>query len=127
MSKSRVRSSRPKTRWNLIIILVVACILSYAGYKYFTRQKPQPLNIMVIAPSELTFGDTTISGGLHKDANGDFVLVLPDRRTIKLDVNGVDSLDGSPVTVSGYLVPPTEANPSLFMVVKSISIASDKL
>lgn len=67
----------------------------------------QKTEIMQIKPVVLPLGDATLSGGLHQDASGNFVLVLPDRQVIILDLKGkgVDHLINSPVTVTGILSP----------------------
>ena len=95
MAKSRRVSRKP-----IYIILALSLVISIA-YLYF---RPQKVQIMAIDPVPLQFGvTTTISGGLHKDPSGNFVLVLPDRRAVTLNVRGLDSLDGSPVSVTGKL------------------------
>ena len=116
--------SRGKTRWNLIFILLAAFILSFAGYKYFIRQV-QPVNIMVIDSLPIKFGDTTISGGLHKDINGNFIIVLPDLRVVTLDVRGIDNLVGIPVTVAGILYPAKDSSSTMTMAVEKITIAAE--
>jgi hypothetical protein len=100
MSKTRLNRASRKPVY-LVIAFSLLLAIGYAVYKsYFA---PTPANVMVIEPAPLTYGMTTISGGLHKDSQGGFVLVLPDRRVVALDVKGIDNLDGMPVTVTGNL------------------------
>lgn len=127
MSKSR-RSSRPKTRWSLVFLLLGSFTLSYAIFKYFTRPtQPQSVGIFAITPSSLEYGDTTITGTLRKDSPigqaGQYILVLPDARPILLDIDGLDNLLGSTVAVTGYLLPADGVQP-MTMTVNSIETTS---
>lgn len=112
MTKLRRVSRKP-----LYAILGLSFALSLSYVTWNTYFRPAPASIMVIEPTPLTYGQTTISGGLHKDDVGNFVLVLPDRRVVTLDVKGIDQLDGSPVTISGILSPTP-----LSMAVQSITV-----
>ncbi|MFZ2200033.1 MAG: hypothetical protein WAV40_04565 [Microgenomates group bacterium] len=97
-----------KTRWNLIILLLIASVLSYAGYKYLLPH-PQSAEIFLITPASLDYGDTTISGVLRKDTavgeKGNYLVILPDSRPVLLDIQGLDNLIGAEVSVTGYLTP----------------------
>ncbi len=115
MSKQR---NRRVSRKPIYLVLVFSLLVAICFGLYKTYFSPTPINIMAITPAPLTYGNTTISGGLHKDLAGNFVLVLPDRRTVSLDVKGVDQLDGLPVTITGVLNP----NP-LSMVVQKIIVS----
>lgn len=113
-----------KTRWNLIIILIIFGTISYAGYKYFNSQKT-PANIFVVTPSAISYGNTTITGVLRKDSpvgeSGNYLLILDDSRPVVLDVKGLDHLLGNKVMVSGYLLEATKVRP-LFMKVNTITL-----
>ena len=117
--------SRGKTRWNLIVILIIAGALSYAGFRYL--YPPQPADIFIIDPViNLEYGDTTVTGELRKGVpvgqDGEFLLILPDSRVIVLDVAGLDHLIGSLVTVSGYLSPTVDRSLPMYMTVKSLTL-----
>lgn len=123
MPKSHARSSRPKTRWSLIFILLLACALSYFGYKYFFAPK-QAADIFMIAPVSIEFGQTTLSGKLTKDTplgtKGNYLLVLSDSRPVLLDVQGLDSLVGKTVSISGILSPAVKPGDPIIMTVSEI-------
>lgn len=118
-----MKRSAPKTRWNLIIILIIFGAISYAGYKYF-MPTPQQADIFAITPASLTYGETTVSGILQKDSavssSGNYLLILSDSRPITLDVKGLDNLLGLSVNVSGFLLPADQYGP-MFMQVKTIT------
>lgn len=121
-----MKRSKPKTRWLLVSILIIASALTYFGYRYFTTPTAQPADIFMIT-SDLEFGNTTIEGTLRKDApagtKGEFVIVLDDMQPIILDVVGIDNLLGQKVTAKGYLYPP-DGEQSMTMVVSSIETTS---
>ena len=116
--------SRPKTRWNLIVILILAFALTYSGYKYFFRPTPAP--IFLIAPTSLEYGDTSLRGVLRKDVPagqpGTYLLALPDGRPVRLNISDSDHLLGQPVTVSGYLTP-AQGDNILSMTVSQIQVS----
>lgn len=116
--------SRPKTRWSLIAILLVAAALTYTGFRYL--YPPQSADIFVVESTPLQYGDTTITGELRKDApvgeEGNFLLVLPDSRVIVLDVTGIDHLVGTTVSVAGYLSPTVDRSLPMYMTVQSLSV-----
>ena len=124
MSKSRSSRASRKPLY-IILALSLALSIGYVSLRpYFTPQSPQ---IMAIDPSiSLTYGDTTVSGILQKDSPvakpGNFILVLPDLRTIVLDVQGLDSLIGKPVSVSGNLSPAPDTNSAMTMTVTQVAI-----
>ncbi len=63
MAKSRrVKSSRKSLY--LILTLVLVGILSYSYY----RSQLTPTDIFVIEESVVQYGDTTVTGTLHKDS-----------------------------------------------------------
>lgn len=114
MAKSKLRKSSKKP---VLIILGLSLIISIGYLAFRTYFTPQQTQIMEIAPVSLAYGDTTIEGSLQKDyARNIFVLVLPDRRTIDLDVKGVEKLISLPVNVSGNL------SPDLTMKVSKITV-----
>ena len=112
MSKSRRVSRKP---FYIILALSLTLAIGYSVWNTYFR--PAPVTIMAIEPVPLTYGDTTISGGLHQEDDGTFILVLPDRRVVTLDVTGIDHLVGLPATIQGDL------SPSMTMAVQSITIA----
>lgn len=124
MPKSRVRTARPKTRWSLIIILLLACALTYVGYKYFFP-KPQSSNIFVVTTPTLQYGNTTLTGRLQKDSpmgeTGNYLLILPDGRPVLLDSKNLDPIIGLNATVSGILSPASQPGAPMMMIVKEIS------
>jgi len=106
----------------LIIILLLASSMTFAGFKYLvSRAEPAP--IFKITPTSIKYGDTTITGTLQKDApagqSGNFILALSDMRIITLDVQGIDHLIAVPATVTGVL------SPDMTMTVQSITIAQE--
>lgn len=113
-----------KTRWNLIILLLVASALTYAGYKYF-MPAPQSAEIFLITPASLEYGDTTISGVLRKDTavgqKGNYLVILADSRPVLLDIQGLDNLLGAEVSVSGYLTP-SDSDSLISMKVNSLTL-----
>ena len=117
-----MKSRTPKTRWNLIVILIVFGALTYAVVKYFTpKPTPQSADIFLINPVSLTYGDTTIDGVIQKDSSigqkGNYYLVLPDMRHILLNIQGLDKFIGLNVSVQGYLSPATENAPMTMIVI----------
>ena len=119
-----MKRSVKKTRWNLIIILIIFGAISYAGLKYF-MPAPQQADIFAIMPDQLTYGNTTVDGVIQKDApageQGVYFLALPDFRHITLEITGIDNLLGLHVSVNGYLEPATENSP-IKMLVTSVRV-----
>lgn len=119
-----MKRSTPQTRWPLLIILIVATIITYLGFKYLSP-KPKSAGIFLVAPTNLTYGDTTIEGILTKDSpasvKGTFLVVLPDSRPVVLDAPGLDGMIGNSVVVSGKLVPADDIFP-MMMFVKTIHV-----
>lgn len=119
-----MKRNPPKTRWSLLVILIIASFATYLGLKYLTP-KPESAGIFLVASPDLTYGETTISGVLTKDApagkKGSFILVLPDSRPVVLDLTGLDAFLGQNVEVAGMLIPADEISP-LMMTVKSIKL-----
>jgi hypothetical protein len=115
----------PKTRWNLIIILIIFGAISYAGYKYF-MPKPQQADIFAITPDSLNYGETTVIGELRKTAPagevGEYLLALPDSRVIVLDISGVDHLVGQTVILKGELFPSAGPGQHLSMKVAKLTL-----
>ena len=115
-----MKRSRPATRWSLIVIVIVASSLTYAGFRYLYPR--QPANIFAITPASIEYGDTTITGILRKDVPvgqaGNYLLILSDNRAVLLDAQGLDSLLGNSVTVTGYLMP---AEGDLFPMTMNVS------
>jgi hypothetical protein len=122
MSKTRRVSRKP-----MFIILGLSLTIAIGFSVWNTYFRPTPLTIMAIEPVSLTYGDTTISGTLQKDApigeDGTFFLVLPDMRVVMLDVQGIDSLLGLSVSVSGELAPAATSTDPITMTVKTIVIS----
>ncbi len=119
-----MKRSVKKTRWNLIIILIIFGAISYAGYKYF-MPAPQQADIFAITPVSIQYGETTVSGLLRKDSpegvDGNYLLVLDDSRIVVLDVVGLDKLVGSTVSVSGILTPASDELHPMTMSVSTIT------
>lgn len=121
-----MKRSRPKTRWSLIVILLVAATLTYTLFRYL--YPPQPADIFLIDSASLNYGETTLTGVLNKNApageEGDYLLVLPEGNVIVLDVEGVDNLLGLTISAQGFLLPPIETispiNP--YMRVSSVTV-----
>lgn len=123
-----MRKSRSKTRWNLIVIVVVACVLTYAGFKYLAPQA-EPAPIFLITPTVVEYGDTTITGTLRKDVpigeEGNYLLVLDDSRPVLLDVQAIDNLLDLNVSVSGTLSPAPNSSSPMSMVVQKIAVIAE--
>ncbi len=124
MSKSGVRRG---SRQSIFIILGLSLVLSL-GFVYFKSQKtdsPQSAGIFVVT-SAPTYGDTSISGVLRKDAPagspGKYILVNEDGVPIILDSTGVDNLIGSPVVVKGNLSRSVDGVAPMTMKVVSIEV-----
>jgi hypothetical protein len=111
----------------MYFILGLSLVLAIGFSVWNTYYRAQPVNIMAIEQTPLTYGDTTISGTLQKDSpvgeDGAFFLVLSDMRVVMLDVTGIDSLLGLAVSVSGELAPATTATGPITMTVKTIVIS----
>jgi hypothetical protein len=120
-----MKRSVKKTRWNLIIILIIFGAISYAGLKYF-MPAPQQADIFAITPVEIQYGETTVSGVLRKDSpaggEGNYLLELDDMRIIVLEVSGVDNLLGQNILVSGILSPATSELHPMSMLVSLIKV-----
>jgi hypothetical protein len=105
-----------------ILALSLFISIAYAGYKYMMPE-PESAGIFLVAPTELEYGNTTITGLLTKDASdgkaGTFIVVLPDSRPVTLDAPGLDSMVGSTVEVAGLLIPGDSMFP-MKMFVESI-------
>jgi hypothetical protein len=118
-----MKRSAPKTRWNLIVVLLVACVLTYAGFRYL--YPVQSADIFVITPTQLEYGETTVTGVISKDTatgeQGNYLLVLPDGRPIALTMDGLDRFVGSRVTIAGTLLPAVGDSIPLNMTVDSIT------
>lgn len=103
---AKLRRHLPKS---VFVILGLSLFISliYVGFR--TLYPAQSSQIMAITPSDLTYGDTTITGILQKDAPvgaaGKYFVTLLDMRVVMLDVQGLDALLGQTVTVAGVLTP----------------------
>lgn len=111
-----------KTRWNLIIILVIFAAFTYSAVKYFTPV-PQQANIFLVSQESLQLGDTTLTGTIRKDSpagqEGKYILILDDSRPVFLDIVGIDNLINFKVVVKGYLLQKVD---DLYMIVDSIEV-----
>lgn len=120
MSKPR-RSGA--SRRPLLIILVVSLFIAI-GYTVY-RAQSQPSEVFLVQPVPLTYGDTSLTGTLLKDAPagepGQFLLVLSDTRPILLDVQGLDHLLGQQVMVTGILSPGGSTTDPAVMTVHELS------
>lgn len=125
MSNSRSRRGSRKSIYFVLTLSLLIAIGYVVVKTYF--QVPQSIDVFVINPATLTYGDTTISGVLRKDSpvtsGGKYILVLEDGRPIVLDVDGLDNIIGLPVAVSGNLSPQSSGHP-MNMVVSSIKVLS---
>lgn len=123
-----MKRGKSKTRWNLIVILIIGCALTYASYKYFFPQtRPQSASIFVVTNSTpLTYGNTQLAGRLQKDAPvgkpGSFVLITSSGQAVKLDIQGLDKLLGSTILVKGVLSPATTASVTPTMRVSEVTV-----
>lgn len=123
-----MKRTAKKTRWNLLVLLGLAFILSYAGYQYFmSAPAPQSADIFVIA-EPLEYGDTTLTGILRKDSavgkTGKFYLALKDGQTVELSYSkNLDNMISKRVTVMGYLTPKSGAQVYPVMTVSNITLA----
>ena len=102
-----------------IVFLVLVGFLVYRS----TRPTPESAVVFVVTP--LSYGDTTLTGTLRKDAPvgaaGNFLLILSDGRPIALDSQGIDPLIGAKVTADGFLSPPATTGEMPTMNVTSIT------
>lgn len=121
-----MKRSRPRFRWLPAFLLSLMLALGYVGFRYL--YPPQSADIFVIGQATpLEYGDTTVTGTLTKDSPlgepGTYLLVLPDSQIIVLEINGLDALVGTKVTVTGILLPAASAIP-MTMTVDSIGPAA---
>lgn len=103
--------SRGKTRWSLIVILLVALGLSYFGFKYFMSSSPfsQPAGVFVVEQTPISYGPVTLTGSIRKElsSNGkdNYILITDTGSAVSLDVAGIDHLVGKKVVVEGVRLP----------------------
>jgi|GEM_PF-2684200 len=125
MAKLRRRSHLPLSYFLIPLFLLIVVL----GYGYY-RSLVQPSNIFLIDEAAVQYGDTTVTGTLRKDTavgeTGNYLLILPDGRPILLDAQGLDSLVGSSVIVTGTLSPAIRPGSSMTMTVNTIT-TSDSL
>lgn len=121
MSKTRLHRASRKPLY-LILSLSLIIALAYVGFR--TLYPPQPSSIFLINPTNLEYGDTTVSGTLRKDSpvgqDGNYLLVLDDSRPVFLDVKGLDHLLGFSISVTGYLSP-ADGDTPISMTVNTIT------
>lgn len=126
MSTSRSRRVSHKSLFIFLGFALLA-IIGFGVWRIYLRPAPSAIDIFAVGQSELSYGDTTVSGTLRKDApsgqSGTYILVLPDGRPILLDVSGLDSLLSKSVVVSGNLSPSVGDSP-MTMVVSSVKASS---
>lgn len=120
-----MKRSRTRTRWSLIIILLIACALTYAGYRYFFP--PQPSGIFLVTnTTTLTYGNTQLAGRLQKDSPvgkpGNFLLITPAGKSIYLDLQGLEKFISKTVIITGFLVPKIDNIP-MTIYVKTIQLS----
>ena len=89
-------------------------------------KEKSPNDIFVLTPVEsLEFGHTTLSGTIRKDSpvgkDGIYFLILPDSRSIMLNMSGYDEYIGQKVKITGYLTPGIEDNESPLMLVETLT------
>ena len=125
MAKLRRKSRLPLSYFLIPLFLLIVAL----GYGYY-RSLVQPSNIFLIDEAAVQYGDTTVTGTLRKDTavgeTGNYLLILPDGRPILLDTQGLDSLVGSSVIVTGTLSPAIRPGSSMTMTVNTIT-TSDSL
>ena len=125
MAKLRRRSQLPLSYFLIPLFLLIVAL----GYGYY-RSLVQPSGIFVINEAVVQYGDTVVSGTLRKDTtlgkSGNYLLILADGRPILLDAQGLDSLVGSSVIVTGILSPAIRPGSSMTMIVDTIT-TSDSL
>ena len=120
MAKLRRRSQLPLSYFLIPLFLLIVAF----GYGYY-RSLVQPSGIFVINEAVVQYGDTVVSGTLRKDTtlgkSGNYLLILADGRPILLDAQGLDSLVGSSVIVTGILSPAIRPGSSMTMIVDTIT------
>ena len=120
MAKLRRRSQLPLSYFLIPLFLLIVAL----GYGYY-RSLVQPSGIFVINEAVVQYGDTVVSGTLRKDTtlgkSGNYLLILADGRPILLDAQGLDSLVGSSVIVTGILSPAIRPGSSMTMIVDTIT------
>jgi len=125
MAKLRRRSHLPLSYFLIPLFLLIVAL----GYGYY-RSLVQASNIFLIDEAAIQYGDTVVSGTLRKDTtlgkSGNYLLILADGRPILLDAQGLDSLVGSSVIVTGILSPAIRPGSSMTMIVDTIT-TSDSL
>jgi hypothetical protein len=103
-----MKRSAPKTRWSLIVILVVASAFTYLGFKYFVSQSPEPLSIDLI--NSISYGNIETDGYIQKDAplgkKGNYLLVSDNTSVMLIDQQGLDGLVGKKVHAKGVMSEP---------------------
>lgn len=108
-----------------LVIAISLVITGYIGVRSYLT--PQTANIMEIAPVNIQYGHTTVTGTIQKNSASSYgivsyTLMLRDLRAIKLDVQDLDSLVGAEVQVTGELSPPPVANYPMTMTVSEIKL-----
>lgn len=102
-----MRRAVKKTRWSLLVILIVAGVLSYAGFRYF--YPPQKSDIFAILP-ENSYGKVTLTGTIRKSSSlgmpGNYFLVLNDNRSYLILSKDLDLVVDSKVEIIGILDQP---------------------
>ena len=125
MAKLRRRSHLPLSYFLIPLFLLIVAL----GYGYY-RSLVQASNIFLIDEAAIQYGDTVVSGTLRKDTtlgkSGNYLLILADGRPILLDAQGLDSLVGSSVIVTGNLSPAIDTLSPMTMIVNTIT-TSDSL
>lgn len=118
-----MKRSRPKTRWSLIAILLVAAALTYAGFRYL--YPPQSAEVFLTVPSSTQYGEVTLSGTIRKDTpvgeSGNYFLVLDDNRVLLiLTSDDLDTLLDTRVLVTGFLDAPLSDSGLPILTVQTI-------
>lgn len=108
--------------WRKLVLVVVVGSLVFTGYRYL--YPPAPSGIFVVA-EPLTYGNTTLTGIIQKDAPigqaGNYYLSLSDGQVVLLDAQGIDTMIGVSVSVTGYLTPKESDSSWPYLTVSSMS------
>ena len=121
MPKKQTKSSFKSNKFLIWIGSAIIVALVIGGVYAF---RPQKASIFEVNTIKLVYGPASLTGTVQKDAplgaTGNYLLVLSDGQTIKLDVKSIDMLVGQKVTIKGDLYPAIPINDLPRMVVSEI-------
>jgi hypothetical protein len=97
-SAKKPRTNNNPLKWFLSISFALTVVLVLLRIYY----PPQSADVFLIGEPQLTYGETSVTGQLGQSDSA-FILDLGNNILVELDVNGIESLVGKQVVVSGNL------------------------